>query len=101
MNGYPSFYPRIALVAPSPNSKVSGANMGPTWALSAPDGPHVDPMNLAIRDYVNRYIYIIYMCVCAFSVFFLLDPGVAHADVGRYCRKYTQPYRGDSKVHQT
>ena len=23
--------------------------MGPTWVLSAPDGPHVDPMNLAIR----------------------------------------------------
>ena len=24
--------------------------MGPTWDLSAPDGPHVGPMNLAIRD---------------------------------------------------
>ena len=24
--------------------------MGPTWVLSAPDGPHVSPMNLAIRD---------------------------------------------------
>ena len=23
--------------------------MGPTWALSAPDGPHDGPMNLAIR----------------------------------------------------
>ena len=23
--------------------------MGPTWVLSAPDGPHVGPMNLAIR----------------------------------------------------
>ena len=23
-----------------PNRKVHGANMGPTWALSAPDGPH-------------------------------------------------------------
>ena len=33
----------------SPNSKVHGANMGPTWVLSAPDGPHVGPMNLAIR----------------------------------------------------
>ena len=31
------------------NSKVCGANMGPNWVLSAPDGPHVDPMNLAIR----------------------------------------------------
>ena len=28
---------------------VHGDNMGPTWVLSAPDGPHVDP--LAIGDY--------------------------------------------------
>ena len=33
-----------------PDSKVHGANMGPTWVLSAPDGPHVGPMNLAIKD---------------------------------------------------
>ena len=32
-----------------PDSKVHGANMGPTWLLPAPDGPHVGPMNLAIR----------------------------------------------------
>ena len=30
----------------SPESKVHGANMWPTWVLSAPDEPHVDPMNL-------------------------------------------------------
>ena len=30
--------------------KFRGANMGPTWVLSAPDGPHVGPMNLAIRE---------------------------------------------------
>ena len=33
-----------------PNSKFHGANMGPTWVLSAPDGSHVGPMNLAVRD---------------------------------------------------
>ena len=33
-----------------PDRKVHGANMGPTWVLSAPDGPHIGPMNLAIRD---------------------------------------------------
>ena len=33
----------------TPDSKVHGDNMGPTWALSAPDGPHVGPMNRAIR----------------------------------------------------
>ena len=32
------------------DSKVHGANMGPTWVLSAPDGPHVGRMNLAIWD---------------------------------------------------
>ena len=32
-----------------PDGKVHGANMGPSWVLSAPDGPHVGPMNLAIR----------------------------------------------------
>ena len=31
-----------------PDGKVHAANMGPTWVLSAPDGPHVSPMNLAI-----------------------------------------------------
>ena len=36
-----------------PDSKVYGANMGPTWVLSAPDGPHVGPMNLAIRVYFD------------------------------------------------
>ena len=32
-----------------PDSKVHGANMGPTWVLSTPDRPHVGPLNLAIR----------------------------------------------------
>ena len=29
-----------------PDSKDHGANMGPTWDLSAPGGPHVGSMNL-------------------------------------------------------
>ena len=33
----------------SPDSKVHGDNMGPTWVLPAPDGPHVGHMNLGIR----------------------------------------------------
>ena len=32
-----------------PDSKVHGANMGPTWVLSAPEGPHDGHMSLAIR----------------------------------------------------
>ena len=34
----------------TPDDKVHGANMSPTWVLTAPEGPHVGPMNLAIRD---------------------------------------------------
>ena len=32
-----------------PDSKFHGTNMGPTWVLSAPDGPQVGPIKLAIR----------------------------------------------------
>ena len=31
-----------------PDSKVHGANMGPTWGRQDPGRPHVGPMNLAI-----------------------------------------------------
>ena len=41
----------------TPDSKVHGANMGPTWVLSAPDGPHVGPMNFALRDIPAFGIY--------------------------------------------
>ena len=34
----------------TPDKKIYGANMGPTWVLSAPGGPHVGLMNLAIWD---------------------------------------------------
>ena len=33
-----------------PESKGCVANVGPTRVLVAPGGPHVGPMNLAIRD---------------------------------------------------
>ena len=36
-----------------PDCKIHGPSMGPTWVLSAPDGPHVGPMNLAIRVYMS------------------------------------------------
>ena len=46
----------LCLKYDSPDSKVHGANMGPTWVLSVPDGPHVGPMNLAIREsFVLRF----------------------------------------------
>ena len=37
-----------------PDSKAQWANMGLTWVLSAPDGPHVGPMNLAIRVIMRK-----------------------------------------------
>ena len=39
-----------------PDSKVHGVNMGPNWVLSAPDGSHVGPMNLAIRDLMCDFV---------------------------------------------
>ena len=39
----------IFLCRAFPDSKVHGTNMGPSWVLSAPDGPHVGSMTLAIR----------------------------------------------------
>ena len=37
-----------------PDSKVHGANIGPTSVLSTPVGPNVGPMNLAIRVMLVR-----------------------------------------------
>ena len=41
-----------------PDSKVHGANMRPTWVLSAPDGPHGDPMRRAIRDGLVAIVFV-------------------------------------------
>ena len=43
-----------------PDSKVHGANVGPIWVLSAPDGPHVGPTNLAIGVYM--YGCVLFYC---------------------------------------
>ena len=32
------------------DNKFRVANMGPTWVLAAPDGPHVGPRNVANGD---------------------------------------------------
>ena len=47
-------YKFLSFLAVFTDSKVHGANMGPTWVLSAPDGPHVGPLNLAIRAATER-----------------------------------------------
>ena len=38
-----------------PDSKVHGAYMGPTWGWQDPGGPHVGPMNIAIRDIYDHF----------------------------------------------
>ena len=44
-----------------PDNKVHRANIGPTWVLSAPDGPHVGPMNLAIRGvFLVQFTHVIH-----------------------------------------
>ena len=50
----------VNLLLSFPDSKVRGVNMGPTWVLSAPDGPHVGPMNFAIwvcQEIENTMVY--------------------------------------------
>ena len=37
--------------------------MGPTWVLSAPDGPHAGPMNFAIR---GIFVIVLLFCVASF-----------------------------------
>ena len=54
-----------------PDSKVHGANMGPTWVLLAPDGPHVAPMNLAIR--VTHGSYFVFLVHQSFALLALCD----------------------------
>ena len=40
----------------TPDSKVlHWSNMGSTWVLSAPDGPHVGPMNFNRETLVDMY----------------------------------------------
>ena len=48
-----------------PDSKVHGANMGPNWVLSAPDGPHVGPINLVNRaDHEHCIQYAVSVAKC-------------------------------------
>ena len=56
--------------------------MGPTWVLSAPDGPHVGPMNLAIREVLYCIRFYAFACVLPY---FILTRGLqvtySHADL--------------------
>ena len=41
--------PAVLYQSRYPDSKIHVAAMGPTWDLTAPDGPHIGPVTLAIR----------------------------------------------------
>ena len=51
----------VYLKQDQPDSKIHGANIGPTGVLSAPDGPHVGPMNLAIRACMNNHTIVLFI----------------------------------------
>ena len=63
-----------------PDSKVHGANMVPTWVLSAPDGSHVGPMNLAIRVCLHALISHIFIPLRAFIMFTSILTTAVHED---------------------
>ena len=48
----------ILCIQAFPDSKVHGANVGPTWDRQDPGGPHVGPMNFVIwvlfGDFLKR-----------------------------------------------
>ena len=45
-----------------PDNKIHGANMGTTWVLSVPDGPHVGPINIASRVMSSLQLHYIISC---------------------------------------
>ena len=49
-NAFPSWLRTVVrtVVRTVPDSKVYGANVGPTWGRQDPDGPHVGPLKFAI-----------------------------------------------------
>ena len=61
----------IGLIHDDPDSKVHVAKMGPTWVLSAPDRPHVGPMNLAIWGCNTMMTFSTLLTICAgYTLFF-------------------------------
>ena len=52
----------LNLLLKVPDSKVHGANMGPTWVLSAPDGPMLAPWNLLSGVRWNKSAIHLFSC---------------------------------------
>ena len=81
-----------------PDNKVHGSNMGPTWVLSAPGGPHVGPMNLAIWVDCCAW-YLDTMWYPERTLKRCLPCLTHHPSLLWDCRQYVLDKFPDSKVH--
>ena len=60
-----------------PDSKVNGADMGPTWVLSAPDGPHVGPINFAsVFFFISDMLIILIVAVAVIVALAIIVFGI-------------------------
>ena len=59
---WPLHCPPQILSEASQIAKFMGPTRGPSWVLPAPDGPHVGPMNLAIRDGILYHSWVQMPC---------------------------------------
>ena len=75
----------------TPDSKVHGANMRLTWVLSAIGGPHVGPMNLAIRDTM-------YQILCKHSQFVMFCYDLVLVDLTPISRANSDPGEYDKYI---
>ena len=57
------FYFEFQMGIHIPDSKVHGANMGPTWVLSAPDGPMLAPWTL-LSGMITTWCYSLHLTSC-------------------------------------
>ena len=74
-----------------PDINVYGANMGPTWVLSAPDGPHIGPMNLAMRWslYWNKSLVVVLKAYTwDVGLYAALPVSSVHKEAGSNCISY-------------
>ena len=70
-------------------ARFMGQTWGPIWVLSAPNGPHVGPMNLAIRVCINRIL--IQACAWITGPFWGGSPGdrgFLFAEVQQYWKHF-------------
>ena len=65
------------MASSAPDSRVHGANMWPTWVLSAPGGSHLDPMSLAIW---GGYRFHVMMLSCTVEPYTDLNPHIKTLD---------------------